>query len=218
MTSEAEVSVLELDVGDAPTFSVSVSPFAGDTAVTATLTDPFNVITSFTMTAGADNSTWTGTGPALLVVGIHTAAFTTTGTGFGLKYVTVIAAVPPPMSTSVRRVRLLIADTDPANRLFRVDEIQDFIDLEGGTVKLAAATALETIARSEVLISKVIKTQDLETDGAKVAAELRASAAALRLQVQTAEGDIDIGFDIVDFVPPFSRIRRFSSEIPEDLV
>jgi hypothetical protein len=102
---------------------------------------------------------------------------------------------------------LLIADTDPANRLFRVDQIQDFLDLESSSVKLAAATALETIARSEVLISKVIKTQDLTTDGSKVAAELRASAADLRQQVATGEGDPDTGFDVIDFVDPFSRVR-----------
>jgi hypothetical protein len=211
--SEAEVSVLELDVGDSPTFTVTVDPFGGDTAMTATITNPSLVPTPFSMIPDPDNSTWTGTGPELLVPGEHTVRFTITGTGLGTKYATVIASVPPPMTTSVRRVRLLIADTDPANRLFRVDQIQDFLDIESASVKLAAATALETIARSEVLISKVIRTQDLSTDGAKVAAELRASAQEIRRQVETGEGDADSGFDIVEFQNPFTRYRDWGEGI-----
>jgi hypothetical protein len=205
--SEAEVAVIEVDVGDAPLFTVTVDPFAGDTGMTATLTDPLGAATAFTMTANADKSIWTGTGPVILVSGDHIAKFTITGTGLGVKYATVVAAVPPPVTASIRRVRLLIADTNPANRLFRVDQVQDFLDLEGSSVKLAAATALETIARSEVLISKVITTQDLATDGAKVGAELRASAAELRRQVETGEGTDDSGFDIVDFEDPRTRVR-----------
>jgi len=206
--SEAEVAVIEVDVGDAPLFTVTIDPFAGDTSITtATLTDPLGTPTTFTMTAGSDNSTWTGTGPVILIPGEHIAKFTITGTGLGVKYATVIAAVPPPVTSSVRLVRLLIADTNPSNRLFRVDQVQDFLDLEGSSVKLAAATALETIARSEVLISKVITTQDLATDGAKVGAELRASAAELRRQVETGEGTDDSGFDIVDFEDPRTRVR-----------
>jgi hypothetical protein len=207
--SEAEVSVLELDVGDSPTFTVAVDPFGGDTSMTAALVDPALSSTTFAMISNADKSVWTGTGPELLVPGEHTARFTILGTGLGTKYATVIAAVPPPATASIRYVRLLIADTDPSNRLFRVDQIQDFLDLEGSSVKLAAATALETIARSEVLISKVIRTQDLNTDGAKVGAELRASAAELRRQVSTAEGDADAGFDIIDFQDPFTRCREW---------
>lgn len=202
MSSEADVAVLEIDVGDAPTFSVGVDPFAPDTAMSAEITDPLGDVTSFIMTPNADKSVWIGSPPALSLTGEHTAKFTTTGTGSGIKYHTVIVAVPPPMTANIRRVRLLIADTNPAARLFRIDEIQDFLDLEGGTVKLAAATALETIARSEVLVSKVIKSQDLSTDGAKVAAELRMSAAELRRQVMDAEGEDDAGFDVIDYRDP----------------
>lgn len=202
MSSEAEVSIIEIDVGDAPIFTVAVAPFAVDTAMTAVMIAPDASSTLFTMTPNTDKSIWDGAGPVLLVPGEHTAQFTITGTGLGVKYATVIAAVPPPMSQSVRRVRLLITDTNPAARIFRVDEIQDFLDLESGTVKLAAATALETIARSEALTSKVIKSQDLATDGAKLAAELRLSAAEMRRQVEASEGDPDTGFDVLDYTDP----------------
>lgn len=204
-TSEAEVGVLEIDAGDAASFSIAVSPFGGDTAMTAVIIDSVGASAAFTMTPNGDRSVWTGSTQVLATAGEYTARFTTTGTGLGVKYHTVIVAASPPFSADIRRVRLLIADTDPASRLFRADQIMDFLDMEGGSVKLAAAQALDAIAVSEVLVSKVIKTQDLSTDGAKVGAELRARAKELRRQVADSEGDDDGGFLIVDFVNPFTR-------------
>ena len=199
------VGLVEIDAGDAPAFTVTVDPAAETTAMTAAITSPAGTTTSFTMATGDGGATWTGTGPALSTPGEHTAAFTTTGTGAGVQHYTVVVAAPPPLTSDLRQVRLLIADTNPQLRMFRVDELQDFLDMEGGSVKLAAAQALGVIATSEALISKVIHTQDLSTDGAKVAAELRARAADLRQQVADGEGDDSAGFDIVPFVDPFHR-------------
>lgn len=100
-------------------------------------------------------------------------------------------------SDDVATVRLLIADThsDAAKQLLTTQQLQSFLDLEGGSVKLAAAQALDTIASSEALVSKVIKSQDLTTDGAKTAEALRKHAAQLRQQA----ADSDDGyFEIVD--------------------
>lgn len=83
-------------------------------------------------------------------------------------------------ATPSGRVRLLINDTDDAAPVFSDEEIAAFLELEGDDVKLAAAQALDTIADDEALTSKVIRTQDLQTDGATVAAQLRLRAAALR--------------------------------------
>lgn len=96
----------------------------------------------------------------------------------------------------VRRVRLLIADTDPDRRVLDDDDVLAFLDVEGGSVKLAAAQALDSIASSEVLVGKVIRTQDLSTDASKVAAELRAHAASLRVQ---AAGEADDAFVAVPY-------------------
>ncbi len=85
------------------------------------------------------------------------------------------------------QVRLLIADIDPTRRVFTDGDVLGFLAIEGGSVKRAAAAALDTIGTSELLVSKVIRTQDLQTDGAKVAAELRARAAALRGQADAAD-------------------------------
>lgn len=212
MTSEAEVGVLEIDAGDAPSFTVTVSPFAGDTDMTAVLADGAGASTPFTMTPNGDHSVWAGNGPALPAPGEYTAKFTITGTGAGVKYYTVLAAAPPPLTPDLRQLRLLIADTNPAARLFRLDELQDFLDLEGH-LKLAAAQALDVIASSEALTSKKIRTLDLQTDGPAVAKELRERAAELRRQVADGDGDDSVGFDIVDFVDPFSR--RLGGELTE---
>jgi len=86
-----------------------------------------------------------------------------------------------PAST-IGMVRLLANDNDSDDYLFTDDEIGVFLTLEGNVVKLAAAQAIDTIADNEVLLAKAITTQDLATDGPKVAAELHKRAAALRAQ------------------------------------
>ena len=94
----------------------------------------------------------------------------------------------------INRVRLLIADTG-TDRVLDDMQLYTYLALNGQNVRLAAAEALESIAVSELLVSKVIRTQDLATDGAKVAAELRALAQRLRDRV--ALDDRYDGFDLV---------------------
>lgn len=101
------------------------------------------------------------------------------------------------MATAIDKVRLLIADVDTDNPVFVDEQIDTFLDINDGNIRLAAADALDAIATSEVLVSKVIRTQDLQTDGAKVAAELRARAAQLR-QLARDEAEPDV-FDITNF-------------------
>lgn len=95
------------------------------------------------------------------------------------------------------QVRLLIADTDEANLVLDDPQVTGFLAINAGSVRRAAADALDAIADSEVLVSKVIKTQDLATDGAKTADALRVHAERLRKQAE----DDDFVFDIVDFDP-----------------
>ncbi len=100
------------------------------------------------------------------------------------------------MSADVDTVRLLTADQlEPPNQLFTDRELMVFLSLEAGNIRRAAAQALDTIASSEVLVSKVITSQDLSTDGAKVAAELRARADSLR--EQDAQSDDGGYFEII---------------------
>jgi hypothetical protein len=100
-------------------------------------------------------------------------------------------------ATPERQLRLLIADvaTDETKRILSDQDVTDFLELNAGNVKLAAADALDAIATSEVLVAKVIRTQDLATDGAKVAATLQARAASLRNQAVAEDPDADY-FDL----------------------
>ena len=76
-------------------------------------------------------------------------------------------------------VRLLTADLDPSSPVLSEEQYNKLLALYKGDARRAAARALRIMAASEVLISKVIKTQDLSTDGRAVSAELRALAEQL---------------------------------------
>lgn len=109
------------------------------------------------------------------------------------------------LGTDLGKVRLLISDTDVAgaaeNAVFTDEEIEALLALEGDSVRLGAALALETIARNEVMVSKVIRVLDLQTDGASVARELRFQAKELRDQEEAAvDAASDFGFDTADLV------------------
>ena len=107
----------------------------------------------------------------------------------------------------VRQVRLLTGDLDEDNQCFPDSDLRDFLDLNDGNVRRASADVLDAIATSETLVSKVIRTQDLQTDGAKVADSLRKRAAQLRAQAdhEDADGDDWDGFDVVDTIPAGRR-------------
>ena len=117
---------------------------------------------------------------------------------------------PPDYATAIGQVRLLIPDTeqlenpaDPdaeAAYIFDDHQIQAFLVLYSNSVKRAAAQAKLVLATSETLISKVIRTDDLQTDGAKLGAELRAQAKDLRDQASEEElYEAYEDFEIVDF-------------------
>lgn len=104
------------------------------------------------------------------------------------------------LATPIGQVRLLLNDvTTPY--VFTDVEITAFLTLEGDSVKRAAAQAIDANASSEVLAAKVLRTQDVTTDGAKVADALRKHADRLRAQ---ADADDDGFFSIVD-VPRCGR-------------
>lgn len=105
----------------------------------------------------------------------------------------------PSNPTDIETIRLLLNDIDPASPVFQDEELQIFLTLEGGHVKLAAAQAIDANASNEALASKVLRTQDLQTDGAKLAQVLHAHAEQLRNQHANAVADADAGFfEIID--------------------
>lgn len=122
--------------------------------------------------------------------------------------------MPIDYTTDAGRVRLLIPDTDEDTGLLFTDEqITAFLALEGSVVKRAAAAALEVVASNEAMVSKVIRTQDLTTDGAKVSDALMKRAAELRRQANEDDEDTAGGLDIVDWVDPWTRSDGELSEL-----
>jgi hypothetical protein len=114
-------------------------------------------------------------------------------------------------STPRGKVRLLIGDTDvetPDVQLFTDEEIDAFLSMEDQEAAPAAALALEAIAANQVMVLKVIRTQDLSTDGAAVARELRQQARQLR-------EDADAGsFDWAELVvDPATYAERLYNEV-----
>ena len=113
------------------------------------------------------------------------------------------------VSNDVGKVRMLISDRDIENAIFQDAEVQGYLDL-AGSVYRAAALALETIAASEVLVQKRIKTLSLQTDGPACSAELRTLAASLRQR----DDEDGAGFDIAEWVTnDFGARERWAKQV-----
>jgi hypothetical protein len=104
------------------------------------------------------------------------------------------------LSTDRGKVRLIIQDSNATYPFYTDEEIDAFItiagNMEGDSVFNAAAVALESWASNQVLILKVVTLLDVEVDGAKVAAEMRARAAVLR--ADAISNTSDAGFEIAE--------------------
>lgn len=103
-------------------------------------------------------------------------------------------------------VRTLIPDTEAIfgagedEYLFADDQIENLLEIAGGSVLRAAGLAMIAVGNSEALISKVIKTQDLATDGSKLQDKWRESGEALlRRAAREDEGKALDYFEIIDF-------------------
>lgn len=108
-------------------------------------------------------------------------------------------------STPVGQVRLNIADVhdDVTKRLLTDPQISALLQGNRDSVNRASWRALIIIASSEVLVSKKIRTQDVQTDGPATSAELRLLAATYLAAAQEEEAkadeDADEGFMFVSF-------------------
>lgn len=116
----------------------------------------------------------------------------------------------PTESGAVALVRLRISDTstNPSEQLLTDDQLTLLLGEHDGSTYRAAADALRTIAASEVLISKKIRTQDLSTDGPAVAASLRALADDYDAKADAEEAESIGALHIV----PFGGRHRLEAE------
>lgn len=189
------------DVGNTANLDLTVTPFDVTTHAVVQVTSPTGVVSNPTATTADAGNHWVAQ-VVLNEPGTWTVRWETTGVGVGVKYQTIEVDTVPPAAEAQSDVRLLISDTDPANRFFSTREIARFLALNADHTRRAAAQALDVWAANEAMVSKKITTQDLQTDGPAVAAALRAAATELRRQADAGEdGSDDVGFEIVEYVP-----------------
>ena len=116
-------------------------------------------------------------------------------------------------TSSVGQVRVLIPDLrkledlrDLRNEpryLFTNDEILAFLAINNGNVKLAAADACDAIGMDKSLQLLVLKTDDKQTDGAKLLSAIVGRARQLRAQAREDEEN-NLCFDVVQ--PTFEPV------------
>lgn len=116
-------------------------------------------------------------------------------------------------SSPVGRVRVLIPDLrkledlrDLRNEpryLFADEEIEALLAVNGGNAKLAAADACDAIGMDKALQLLVLKTDDKQTDGAKLLAAIVGRARQLRAQAKEDEVN-NLCFDVVQ--PTFEPV------------
>ena len=91
--------------------------------------------------------------------------------------------MPIDYTSLIGKTRLYIPDTDETSLYFTDDQIQVFLDTSGDDPRLAAASALSTVARDRALTVAWVRDHDLQIDGPKMAEELREQAEYLRNEV-----------------------------------
>ena len=118
------------------------------------------------------------------------------------------------VTTDRGKVRLLITDRDAAHEVFDDDEIDAFLSMMSNNVLRAAAVALFQIAANEVLVLKVIKLLELQTDGASAAKALRELAKEYQEKADLAEaGEAGGSFNYAEMVyDDFSYRERLEKE------
>ena len=93
--------------------------------------------------------------------------------------------------TPLELVRVNITDLDSQKYLFTDQQLLAWLQLHNGSVLRTSAQALRTIAVSELLMGKVIRTQDLQTSSDRLARELNAIADRYEDQADKQEEDED---------------------------
>jgi hypothetical protein len=122
-----------------------------------------------------------------------------------------ISVYPPDYSSPVGQLRSLVGDEEQYEEyagpnettayMFSDDKLKAILAINKDKLKLSAAVLIDQIATNEALVSKKIRTEDLQTDGAAVANSMRLHAQSLRAD-QKAEDEEDAAldsFEIVDY-------------------
>lgn len=189
---------MSLTAGDIATitYTLTVDDVPTNADVVLTVTAPGGIVTTYSTPENPDVGFFrqnVSVDPA----GIWAYVWEASGNAVDVEAGTFIVE-PVTGWSDERTIRLLINDLS-IPPTFSDTELAQFFLLEGG-VKLAAATALDVLASNEALVSKRIRTLDLQTDGPAVAKTLREHAVLLReqhyLALQDAADDFQVTTDL----------------------
>lgn len=116
--------------------------------------------------------------------------------------------------TDIDVVRSLIPDTDQVfgpnddEYLFDDTQIGNFLIAGGGNILRAAALACMAVGSSEAIISKIIRTQDLQTNGAQLQDSFTNKAKVLfaRADTEDASSGSDY-FEIINYREGWGPVR-----------
>lgn len=128
-----------------------------------------------------------------------------------------------PTADEIAAIRVLVPDTDAIygddedQYLFSDPEYGSFYSVARGNIVRAAGYAMIAIGNSEGIISKVIKTQDLQTNGADLQAQFRQAGTMMlnRADKEEANEDMYHGFELI--FPKKRRPELTESTFPDYL-
>lgn len=104
-------------------------------------------------------------------------------------------------TTDVGRVRRTIPDRSEDEAIWSDEEIQSFLDDCSNNWRRATAIILETMAADNLLVLKVIRVQNIETDASKMVTALMQRAKRLRDDAdEVAANNADDSFDFAEVV------------------
>lgn len=103
-------------------------------------------------------------------------------------------------TTNVGRVRRTLPDKTEDEAFWTDEEIQSFLDDESADWRRATALALETMASDDVLVLKVMRVQNIETNTDRAAKLLMDRAKRLRELAADADAAAGDAFDFAEMV------------------
>lgn len=115
--------------------------------------------------------------------------------------------------TTIGKVRMVIPDRTESDAFWIDEEIESLIIENDNNWRRAAANALEIMASDAAIVDRVIRVQNLSTDGAAVSRALLQRAALLRQQAEQVEIAAGDGFDTIEMiVTDFGYRQRLVNE------
>jgi hypothetical protein len=103
-------------------------------------------------------------------------------------------------TNNIGRMRRTIPDRVEADAIWTDEELQSFLDDCANNWRRATALALETMASDNLLVLKVIRIQNIETNTDRLMSALLARAKRLREDASDEDSLDDGAFDVAEII------------------